>query len=171
MTSNHRPTLESKRGKVIGIADLIVHARNLPQQTQLKLRSDGLEEKAKRAYDEMVSERSSQVQKKQKGLISEDASLEEETEHEAEEELTVSGSESDSEDEEALMAELAKIKEERRRHKEDAVLEANPLTAKEKPSWRKTAFSNKKREDKGERYTTSVIELDQHKEFLLKYVR
>ncbi|KAK6455493.1 Pre-mRNA-splicing factor Cwf15/Cwc15 [Scheffersomyces xylosifermentans] len=40
MTTNHRPTLESKRGKVQAIGDTIAHARALPQQTKLKYRQD-----------------------------------------------------------------------------------------------------------------------------------
>ncbi|KAI5969633.1 CWC15 [Candida margitis] len=40
MTTNHRPTLESKKGKNITIRDSIVHARSLPQSQNLKLRSD-----------------------------------------------------------------------------------------------------------------------------------
>lgn len=40
MSSNHRPTLESKKGKKRPIGDTIVHSRNLPQQTKLKFRSD-----------------------------------------------------------------------------------------------------------------------------------
>ncbi|CCG23127.1 Cwc15 protein [Candida orthopsilosis Co 90-125] len=40
MTTNHRPTLESKKGKNITIRDSIVHARSFPQSQNLKLRSD-----------------------------------------------------------------------------------------------------------------------------------
>ncbi|EGW32494.1 uncharacterized protein SPAPADRAFT_61560, partial [Spathaspora passalidarum NRRL Y-27907] len=40
MTTNHRPTLESKRGKVKSINDSIVHARALPQSGSLKYRTD-----------------------------------------------------------------------------------------------------------------------------------
>lgn len=41
MTSNHRPTLESKKGKVLSINDSIAHSRALPLQTKLKTRTDG----------------------------------------------------------------------------------------------------------------------------------
>lgn len=40
MTTNHRPTLESKRGKKRPISDTIVHAKGLNQQGLLKYRSD-----------------------------------------------------------------------------------------------------------------------------------
>ena len=40
MSTNHRPTLESKKGKKRPIGDTIVHARTLPQQTTLKYRTD-----------------------------------------------------------------------------------------------------------------------------------
>lgn len=40
MTTNHRPTLESKRGKETTISNTIFHSRSLPQHTSLKYRSD-----------------------------------------------------------------------------------------------------------------------------------
>ncbi|KAM9891897.1 hypothetical protein OXX79_010395 [Metschnikowia pulcherrima] len=40
MTTNHRPTLESKRGRDVAIKDTIQHARASRGQTSLKLRSD-----------------------------------------------------------------------------------------------------------------------------------
>lgn len=40
MTTNHRPTLESKKGRNNTIQDSIKHARALPQNTRLKFRSD-----------------------------------------------------------------------------------------------------------------------------------
>ncbi|CCE87180.1 Piso0_005723 [Millerozyma farinosa CBS 7064] len=40
MTTNHRPTLESKKGRNNAIQDSIKHARALPQNTRLKFRSD-----------------------------------------------------------------------------------------------------------------------------------
>ncbi|EDK45224.1 predicted protein [Lodderomyces elongisporus NRRL YB-4239] len=40
MTTNHRPTLEGKKGKRISIHGSIVHARALPQQQNLKYRKD-----------------------------------------------------------------------------------------------------------------------------------
>lgn len=41
MTTNHRPALESKKGKTKPIGDTISHARGLTQQTKLKYRTDG----------------------------------------------------------------------------------------------------------------------------------
>lgn len=40
MTTNHRPTLEGKKGRNNTIQDSIKHARALPQNTRLKFRSD-----------------------------------------------------------------------------------------------------------------------------------
>lgn len=40
MTTNHRPTLESKRGKAVPISNTIFHSRSLPQHTSLKYRND-----------------------------------------------------------------------------------------------------------------------------------
>lgn len=60
MTTNHRPTLESKRGKVQAINDSISHSRALPQQTQLKYRKDLRNRidpnKIKSAVDELKQE-------------------------------------------------------------------------------------------------------------------
>ncbi|CAK7894400.1 pre-mRNA-splicing factor Cwc15p [[Candida] anglica] len=53
MTTNHRPTLEAKRGKSQGIRDSIAHSRALPQQTKLKYRSDIDPDVAKRAVEEL----------------------------------------------------------------------------------------------------------------------
>ncbi|GEQ72044.1 hypothetical protein JCM33374_g5730 [Metschnikowia sp. JCM 33374] len=61
MTTNHRPTLESKRGRDIAIKDTIQHARSTKGQTSLKLRSDiaGTQidhTRARKALDELESE-------------------------------------------------------------------------------------------------------------------
>lgn len=61
MTTNHRPALESKRGKVNSIRDTISHARTLPQHTTLKYRRDVrkpiIEHRAGlRAVDELKNE-------------------------------------------------------------------------------------------------------------------
>lgn len=56
MTTNHRPTLESKKGKVAGIKDSIVHARDLSQQKELKYRSKVDYTKGKVAFDDLKRE-------------------------------------------------------------------------------------------------------------------
>ncbi|CAH2352843.1 pre-mRNA-splicing factor Cwc15p [[Candida] railenensis] len=56
MTTNHRPTLEAKRGKSQSIRDTISHSRALPQQTQLKYRSDISIEEGTRAVEELKAE-------------------------------------------------------------------------------------------------------------------
>lgn len=62
MTTNHRPTLESKRGKTISVTDSIVHARQIGQNQSLKLRSDVNPQVAKRAWMELKEEQA-QVKK------------------------------------------------------------------------------------------------------------
>ncbi|SGZ55018.1 CIC11C00000001382 [Sungouiella intermedia] len=62
MTTNHRPTLESKRGRANAIKDTIQHSRSLNSQTSLKLRLDVQGTKfdrsvGKRALDELEEER------------------------------------------------------------------------------------------------------------------
>lgn len=62
MTTNHRPTLESKRGRANVIKDTIQHSRSLNSQTSLKLRLDiqgtKLDSSAgKRALEELQAER------------------------------------------------------------------------------------------------------------------
>lgn len=61
MTTNHRPTLESKRGRENAIKDTIQHSRSLSGQTSLKLRLDIKGTKfdrsvGKRALDELQVE-------------------------------------------------------------------------------------------------------------------
>ncbi|KGQ90909.1 pre-mRNA-splicing factor CWC15 [Candida albicans P94015] len=53
MSTNHRPQLESKRGKVIKIKDTIQHARGLPQQTSIKYRQDIKNEKTINKFDDL----------------------------------------------------------------------------------------------------------------------
>lgn len=202
MTTNHRPTLESKRGKVQAIGDLISHKRALPLQTLLKVRRDGptrIDENAgKRAVDELkrellVRENAQNGPAKRladfQSLLAKRARTEGENSEPSasEDESDYDGSlGSDSEDMEALMAELAKIKEEKRLLKqkkdhENALLRAstsNPLVllTEEKPvkkSWRSgTTFSgedNLKLLDVG--FTNDTLKSEHHKQFLSKYVR
>ena len=61
MTTNHRPTLESKKGKNITIRDSIVHARSFPQLQNLKLRSDI----PSRRFDDAVKELKNESLKKE----------------------------------------------------------------------------------------------------------
>lgn len=61
MTTNHRPTLESKRGRDIAIKNTIQHARSGQGQTSLKLRLDVVGAKVnhshgRNALDELVRE-------------------------------------------------------------------------------------------------------------------
>ncbi|KHC74550.1 pre-mRNA-splicing factor CWC15 [Candida albicans P75016] len=53
MSTNHRPQLESKRGKVIKIKDTIQHARGLPQQTSIKYRQDIKNEKTISRFNDL----------------------------------------------------------------------------------------------------------------------
>lgn len=84
MTTNHRPTLESKKGRNNTIQDSIKHARALPQNTRLKFRSDirkpilshSRGDKAVKELKEelLLSEIATNGDEKYKGVLNEDAS-------------------------------------------------------------------------------------------------
>lgn len=177
MTTNHRPTLESKRGRENVIRDTIQHSRSINSQTLLKLRLDisGSQVEpilGKRALDELK-----EGEKKPK--------IEETTEAEAAQSSSSassgeeSGSDYESEDDtEALMAELAKIRKEREdKKKEESALKGNPLLhmgdlPAPKKSWRSnTAFKRSKPDKKEDEFTTDTLNSDTHRKFLSKYVR
>ncbi|ODV78001.1 uncharacterized protein CANTADRAFT_23111 [Suhomyces tanzawaensis NRRL Y-17324] len=109
MTTNHRPTLESKRGKALAISDSIAHARSLPLQTALKYRQDVLTEvdpvRAKRGVEELKREllilegKIDENDLKRSKIRSGDDSSGENDESD------------ESDDEEALLAELQKVKQ------------------------------------------------------------
>lgn len=82
MTTNHRPTLESKRGRENAIKDTIQHSRSLNGQSSLKLRLDIKGTKfdrsvGKRALDELQVEH-----KRVKTEETEDAKEDEKLKHE-----------------------------------------------------------------------------------------
>ncbi|EGV65642.1 complexed with cef1p [Yamadazyma tenuis] len=147
MTTNHRPTLESKKGKKRPIGDSVVHARGLSQQTELKYRSDApfynvngdevkrfngeVNAQTKRLKTERDEESSGSVNTKYESrdpdevddnTIKEDASVDDNdpatSNSEAFDDDSDSDSDSDSdEDSEALLAELANIKKEKEEQK------------------------------------------------------
>lgn len=133
MSTNHRPALESKKGRVRPIKDTIQHARALNSQTTLKLRQDvnvlqGESKPALSAHD----------------VVDQDGgAVEDGNESSASEE---SDSEGDSESE--LASELAKIRQEREDRRKTKALEGNPLLSitreRTKLNWRKTPFRVKK---------------------------
>lgn len=156
MTTNHRPTLESKRGRANAIKDTIQHSRSLNGQLSLKLRLDvkGTKfdpAKGKRALDELNSEskrakiadgaESEDVKAKENSDVSDenhnnepnDLNSASESKDETNEQDGASSEESeyeseDEDEEAALMAELAKIKREKEElQKKDKALAGNPL--------------------------------------------
>lgn len=192
MTSNHRPTLESKKGKKRAIGDTIVHARSLAQQTNLKYRHDTpidiSSEEVKQFHDQVnkkikVSTRPDDepvkpadnivVVKELDGVLDLGKSLDSEVESGAESEGASEESDSESEsDSEALLAELAKIKaeKEQKRAEQQKVIEESS----KKKSWRTSAFKQKKPMKKPSQqttFTTNSIELEYHQSFLSKFIR
>ncbi|CUM63582.1 uncharacterized protein PRCAT00001161001 [Priceomyces carsonii] len=212
MTTNHRPTLESKKGKNILITDTIVHSRSLPQQTQLKYRNDykKIDTKLSRAavleLNKELSQGRSDSTNSTKDVNENLVIPDDEDEKGADGESQLYGSEDnendseysseDSEDSEyetvALMAELEKVKEEKRlkknqeeqRVKVENAKVSNPLVPlsktklpddfKVKKDWRNsTAFKKTNSPKKGDddSYTNDTLNSDFHQKFLSKYVR
>ena len=109
MTTNHRPTLESKSGKAIGITNTITHSRALPQQTHLKYRNDT-------EIDSQVGHRAVEDLKREL-LINEGKLIDTKragsfTEDSAKRIRIEDSDDSDEEETELLMAELAQLKKE-----------------------------------------------------------
>ena len=198
MTTNHRPTLEAKRGKDEGIRNTIAHARALPQQTSLKYRSDIPIQQARAAVEELkestpeikrrkVEER---AQPSDSGADSgtdsgADSGADSGTDSGADSgaDSLADGDSSDSETEQ-LMKELANIKRERQQKaeaqtaKQDSALASNTLLnlagSAPKPSWRNsTAFSGQTapQTDTAEPYTSVTLKSETHKKFISKYIR
>ncbi|RLV83649.1 Pre-mRNA-splicing factor CWC15 [Meyerozyma sp. JA9] len=226
MTSNHRPTLESKRGKVLDIRDSIAHSRALPSQTKLKTRKDGGKNvdyyaaaRSLRAENTVkskleTSEEPKLVRGGSEDILSKTEELSASTErnddddesdkrhqistHEDEknesndkstgesEDGSGDSDESDDDETEQLMAELAKIKQEReeeklRRQKEeqekkDSTMQKNPLlnSFKVSKSWRSAKkFNNSKQPQRSEdeTFTSNTVDSELHQSFLNKYIR
>ncbi|OBA19069.1 hypothetical protein METBIDRAFT_47358 [Metschnikowia bicuspidata var. bicuspidata NRRL YB-4993] len=193
MTTNHRPTLESKRGRDVAIKNTIQHARSGPGQKSLKLRLDisgaqidhvrgrkaldELERETKRhkTLDEFLNTGSfSQVEGD--GYESFDQSSSEEL-------LSVAkcsdDDDSDEDDTNALMEELRKVREEKKScAKQNTALISNPLiasdgsdTVNKKTSWRSSAIFSKAKKVPDQSFTTDTLNSDTHKQFLAKYFR
>ncbi|RLV92983.1 Pre-mRNA-splicing factor CWC15 [Spathaspora sp. JA1] len=197
MTTNHRPTLESKRGKVKSITDSIVHARALPQSGSLKYRTDipsvkfknGVNElkrellqlegnDKKKRKEEVVDDKESKVDLKENLEKVNDVNDPDKQEDNENSESS-DNEEEDSEDEETalLMAEIAKIRKERAEADKSKV--KNPLvnTDKEifpaKKSWRSSTFKTKNKQVVVQKNNDNDDTLDSefHQKFLSKYVR
>lgn len=186
MTTNHRPTLEAKRGKDEGIRNTIAHARALPQQTSLKYRSDIPIQQARAAVEEL-KESTPEIKRRK---VEESAQSSESGADSGTDSGTDSGADSkadgDSSDSETeqLMKELANIKRERQQKAEaqtaklDSALASNTLLnlagSAPKPSWRNsTAFSGQTapQTDATEPYTSVTLKSETHKKFISKYIR
>lgn len=153
MTTNHRPTLESKRGKSEAISNTISHSRSLPQHTTLKFRRDIREpdldpvagkQAVKELKRDLAISDNEQVDSGIKEITNAEIQVEEGASDdvnghsssgqesnfrisEDKDEYTSSeyGSDDDSDDETAkLMEELAKIKKERQEEKERLELQS-----------------------------------------------
>lgn len=195
MTTNHRPTLESKRGRANAIKDTIQHSRSLNSQTSLKLRLDIQGTKldsstGKRALDELQAERKrpktefkegdelkaaekaeQHVNAQKKTEVEDDQQSAEDSDEESDSEEE----EEEDDDEEALMAELAKLRKEKEKQK--LALSGNPLMSPDgtettsKKSWRSRAPFAKRMTTAPKSFTTNTLESDTHHRFLSKYFR
>lgn len=198
MTTNHRPTLESKRGRSNEIKDTILHSRSLPGQLSMKLRLDIVGAQldsslTKRAVEEiggnskrLKSDKVSQDQMSHDFPAKTLSSPSDPDETELKKDETAASSESEyssgdeSEDEEELlMRELAKVKKEKEEQKKKKeALVGNPLIAEDgteklqKKSWRSnTAFRQKTDLNTDKKYTSDTLSSSTHQKFLSKYVR
>ncbi|RCK64045.1 Pre-mRNA-splicing factor CWC15 [Candida viswanathii] len=191
MSTNHRPQLESKRGKVIRIKDSIRHARGLPQQKSLKYRQDipsavgdyesdeGSDDEDKEK-EETVSEPALKKAKVEASTIREVVTkVAEKPEEEDAPSESESESESDSDDETAaLLEELEKIRQEKDKQ-DDQEEQSKSLAVQQEPSTKKkswrlsTAFNNKAnpQTDKDKRYSTDVLDSEYHQKLMSKYIR
>lgn len=151
MTTNHRPTLENKRGKDAPIKDSILHARALNGHSQMKLRPDIKGAKLPEPKT-LESTKTEQV----------DRSKEVESKRSATRARSDSDSDPDSSDssdsESELQAELDKLRQ-------------NKLPEKPKPAWRKTAFRQNNSSSQKSAFTTDSLRSDTHKNFMSKYFR
>lgn len=175
MTTNHRPTLESKRGHGNPIKDTIQHARALGGQKELKLRPDIEGAKVSPSLGKRALEETESSRKRRK---------DEEDEEESQATLNTdassleSGSLSDDEREDGenkesreVIAELKKAKDEEQRAGHDNLLK----TKGGRSSWRNTPFRGKKEtndsNNKQLSYTTDTLHSETHRKFLSKYIR
>ncbi|CAI5756426.1 unnamed protein product [Candida verbasci] len=172
MTTNHRPTLESKRGKRITIKDSISHSRNQPQQKSLKYRNDiPIPNDILSNAVKQLKEEEEEVEEPEKKKIK----LEETKEEVKEESECESESESDSEDDETaeLLAEIEKIRNEKKQE-EDKIKSNNPLVKidnkqLQKKSWRSSTFREKKQpSNESPKFTNDTLKSDYHQKLLSK---
>lgn len=185
MTTNHKPTLESRRGREQQETS-IIHARSLPSHKELKFRD------AKVRYEELKQEllESEQKAKKDPGQ-GEPAARKVDTIQagepgSADESASGSGSdeesESDSEDDEELMKELAKIKAERaqtkQKEQEKLAIESNPLLNPNKPirkNWRQDRVFKKRPNNtssaNSQNFINDLTQNKNHKDFLNKFFK
>ena len=197
MSTNHRPQLESKRGKVIKIKDSIKHARALPQQKSLKYRqdipstisgygSDSEDEEEEEKEEEKEEERdeiSTPPLKKIKidntTVAKEESRTSKEEETKEDKESESEESDSDSDDETALLLqEIEKIRQEKLENDKDQneskVVAIKPGSSTKKKSWRlTTTFNNNKSKQAKEekKYSTDSLDSEYHQKLMSKYIR
>lgn len=159
MTTNHRPTLESKRGRDHAIKNTIQHSRALAGQTELKLRPDI--EGAKVGPTKRSFKESEKVIKRTK---TEDYQESPNTDASS----TESGSLSDDEREDGENKESREVIAELKKAKDEQTPQLR------KKGWRNTPFRSRplqKKEEGGTKFTTDSVNSDKHRQFLSKYIR
>lgn len=154
MTTNHRPTLENKRGKETKIKDSIQHARLLKSHSHMKLRPD------------VAGATFPETKTKELEGAGEDAEDAGDAGHGTvgsghnSDNSDNSVSESESDDESELQAELAKLQQEKQ-----------SKLAAPKPSWRRTPFRQKPASVQKPAFTTNTLHSDAHKNFMARYFK
>lgn len=192
MSTNHRPQLESKRGKVIRIKDSIKHARALPQQTSLKYRQDvrppvgdyksdseGDDPEVTTPPLKKIKIESKEVLMDRLEVANEKREITDVQENESDS-GSDSGTDSESDDETALLLqEIEKIRQEKVSQDQDEgetrSVETPPNTSAKRKSWRlTTAFDNKSKaltDKTEEKYSTDCLDSEYHQKLMSKYIR
>lgn len=181
MTTNHKPALESRKGREVQTS--ILHSRDQPAHKQLKYRQfkGKLEELKKelREGEEQLGEPEKETYTEQRQRIQEKYTQDESDSDDGPREEEDGGggsgseSESDSDDEAELLKELQKIKKER---EEQLLLQQmeqkeEELRSKPQKSWRQDSLFKENTKKPEEQYVNDLVKSDFHKKFLDKYVR
>lgn len=198
MTTNHRPQLESKRGRDISIKNTIKHARAQPGQTKLKIRLDIVgaqigEKRGRQALEDLQVHQKKpkflDLKSTETGVARYTSSIDPVTANSEDDASSTregtrslrsddedpsnhsSEYESDLESEEAaetLLLELEKTRAENKARQES--IPEKPKNVGSKRGWRsKTLFS--RGVENTEKFTTNIMKSKAHQKFLSDYIR
>jgi protein CWC15 len=185
MTTNHKPTFESRRGRELHTN--ILHARDQPAHKQLKYRNakGKLEELKQELVERVCGPKENSTVENKKEVTEESYSEKRRRIQEsyADESNSSDGdddgdddsdAQSEEDDEAELLKELQKIKRERELQKEQEQIQQQELELhqnKPSKSWRQDSMFKENNKQRDEHYVNDLIRSDFHKKFLDKYVR